>query len=126
MFQYIICVGSSFIYYLIFSNCPFVSIHHMCRFKLLGDIHSCSLNRFNTSYVSVQVVGRHSFMFSQPFQYIICVGSRKYNIYAIISNIQVSIHHMCRFKLLGDIHSCSLNRFNTSYVSVQESIIFML
>ncbi len=54
-----------------------VSIHHMCRFKLLcGQFAVLRVMSFNTSYVSVQEQVRF-------------YGSGGYS---------VSIHHMCRFK----------------------------
>ncbi len=121
-FQYIICVGSSWLVKTTFTsflgfNTSYVSVQEERADKILIDEH-----RFNTSYVSVQGVPTAPFMLSSGvsihhmcrfkisstsigrnesrFQYIICVGSRKYLKLFLTSFDNVSIHHMCRFKPL--------------------------
>ncbi len=76
----------------------FVSIHHMCRFKLVIIERQLVLIGFNTSYVSVQDATLRHNVESKKFQYIICVGSRNFIALDIRAIITVSIHHMCRFK----------------------------
>ncbi len=120
-FQYIICVGSreerETEKFFILS----VSIHHMCRFKAIDTLASrvtalfqyiiCVGSRLikarakakGQRFQYIICVGSSlscivSFIFIFWFQYIICVGSREKS-GAISWDINVSIHHMCRFKL---------------------------
>ena len=55
-----------------------VSIHPMCRFKLVCCLVDIVVFCFNTSYVSVQVAEEITKSIRRMFQYILCVGSRKY------------------------------------------------
>ncbi len=97
LFQYIICVGSSKIWisrlFILFGfNTSYVSVQVLQKF-----IPIMFQTRFNTSYVSVQAVN----IFFKKWQY------------------DVSIHHMCRFKIMQMRSYLGFFRFNTSYVSVQ-------
>ena len=101
-FQYILCVGSREV------SCKclqrrWVSIHPMCRFKCTQvQIESVDFG-FNTSYVSVQVGYRaHSGTSFDPFQYILCVGSRVLE-YLHIDIVSVFQYILCvgsRFMIL--------------------------
>ncbi len=76
-----------------------VSIHHMCRFKLVKEMvlqHSNS--RFNTSYVSVQEENK-PFLNHKHHRFNTSYVSVQVNLKIKITFIfRVSIHHMCRFK----------------------------
>ena len=124
-----------------FFNGVHVSIHPMCRFKLVPIFIFCKRRNFNTSYVSVQEKQTTDRFCIVGFQYILCVGSsykRQTKRYWLSI---VSIHPMCRFKNADNEKIRWINAFqyilcvgsslafytqkrearcfNTSYVSVQ-------
>ncbi len=76
LFQYIICVGSSYTIYR--SYCLFELFQYIICVGSRKRLSKLKIKNssFNTSYVSVQVLDRG----------------------VSVSNIAVSIHHMCRFK----------------------------
>ena len=57
-----------------------ISIHLMCRFKIINIYYQKILADFNTSYVSVQEKREIEFKIIKLFQYILCVGSRFYKL----------------------------------------------
>ena len=60
------------------------------------------------------------------FQYILCVGS-SLTCASYLALIAVSIHPMCRFKFrVFRPILIRLFRFNTSYVSVQVALVFIM
>ena len=78
----------------------YVSIHPMCRFKTERLVGLNTMSSFNTSYVSVQVFSYYS----------------KFTTFSSFNTSYVSVQELKFFHLF-----VLLRCFNTSYVSVQEN-----
>ena len=97
-FQYIICLGSS-LFFCVVLQTLFISIHYMFGFKLLLPRPLISNKTISIHYMfGFKLMLLYSLISQAAFQYIICLGSRKYSI--ALSNISFD--------------------FNTLYVWVQE------
>ncbi len=122
VFQYIVCVGSSFCNKFISYLLHCISIHRMCRFKVKKtkisnsklDISIHRMCRFkDTNSASACLI--------TLFQYIVCVGS-SWTYFGNGSNQVLFQYIVCvGSRLFKKIFQQLHIHFNTSYVSVQVS-----